>query len=179
MYFLGVPRGDWPPTVDARSPAQPEGSSIDVSSESGSMDVGRTECPPPVSEKIRGRGQRKTSRPRRRGKQGLLLPANLVAYRLAMIRPIDHEGPRCSIGLTTTKFKRLLRRARRSLREACARGINQGKTKKAVNRRRVESLSSGWRKQLRSRRLKSLRGEQQQSPSNQRRWTRGHKQNRG
>ena len=51
MYFLGVPRGDWPPEVDARPPAQPEESAIGVSSESGGTCAGRTESPPPVSEK--------------------------------------------------------------------------------------------------------------------------------
>ena len=56
VYFSGVPRGDWPPAVDARPPAQPEESSVGVSSESGGMDVGRTESPPPVSEKIWGKG---------------------------------------------------------------------------------------------------------------------------
>ena len=55
MYFSGVPKGDWPPAVDARPPAQPEESSIGVSSESRGMDVGRTESPPPVSEKIQGK----------------------------------------------------------------------------------------------------------------------------
>ena len=48
-------RGDWPSAVDARPPAHPEESSVGVSLESGGMDVGRTESPPPVSEKIRGK----------------------------------------------------------------------------------------------------------------------------
>jgi len=55
VYFSGVPRNDWLPAVDARPLAQPEESSIGVSSESRGMDVGRTESPPPVSEKIRGK----------------------------------------------------------------------------------------------------------------------------
>ena len=55
VYFSSVPRGDWPLAVDARPLAQPEGSSIGVSSETGSMDVGWTESPPPVSEKIWGK----------------------------------------------------------------------------------------------------------------------------
>ena len=55
VYFSGVSRGDWPPAVDARPLAQPEESSIVVSSNSGDMDVGRTESPPLVSEKIRGK----------------------------------------------------------------------------------------------------------------------------
>ena len=45
MYFLGVPRGDWPPAVDARPPTQPEEENIDISSES----------PSPVSAKIWGK----------------------------------------------------------------------------------------------------------------------------
>ena len=55
MYFSGVPRGDWPPAVDARPLAQPEESSVGVSSESRGMDVGQTESPPPVSEKTQGK----------------------------------------------------------------------------------------------------------------------------
>ena len=55
VYFSGVPRSDWPPAVDARPPAQPEESSVGVSSESGGMDAGRMESPPPVSEKIQGK----------------------------------------------------------------------------------------------------------------------------
>ena len=55
VYFSGVPRGDWPPAVDARPPAQPEESSVGVSSESGGMDVGQTESPTPVSEKTQGK----------------------------------------------------------------------------------------------------------------------------
>ena len=55
MYFSGVSRGNWPPAVDARPLAQPEESSGGVSSESGGMDVGRTETPPPVSEKTPGK----------------------------------------------------------------------------------------------------------------------------
>ena len=55
MYLSSVPRGDWPPAVDARPPAQPEESSIGISSEFGGMDVGRMESPPPVSEKIQGK----------------------------------------------------------------------------------------------------------------------------
>ena len=55
MYFSGVPRGDWLLAVDARPLAQPEESFIGVSSESRGMDVGRTESPPPVSEKARGK----------------------------------------------------------------------------------------------------------------------------
>ena len=55
MYFSSVPKGDWPPAVDARPPTQPEGSAIGVSSESGGTDVGRTESSSPVSEKARGK----------------------------------------------------------------------------------------------------------------------------
>jgi len=55
VYFSGVPKNNWPPAVDARPPAQPEESSIGISSESGSMDVGRTESPPLVSAKIQGK----------------------------------------------------------------------------------------------------------------------------
>ena len=55
VYFSSVPRGDWLPAVDARPPAQLEESSVGVSSESGGMDVGRTESPPPVSKKIWGK----------------------------------------------------------------------------------------------------------------------------
>ena len=41
--------------MDARPLAQPKESSVGVSSEFGGMDVGRTESPPPVLEKIRGK----------------------------------------------------------------------------------------------------------------------------
>ena len=55
MYFSDVPRGDWPPAVDARPPAQPKESSISVSSEFGGMDAGQTESAPPVYEKGQGK----------------------------------------------------------------------------------------------------------------------------
>ena len=55
MYFSGVLRGDWPQAVDARPPTQPEEGAISTSSESGGTDAGRTESPPPVSEKVRGK----------------------------------------------------------------------------------------------------------------------------
>ena len=55
VYFSGVPRSDWPPTVDARPLAQPKESSVGISTESGGIDVGRTESPPLVSEKIQGK----------------------------------------------------------------------------------------------------------------------------
>ena len=55
MYFLGVPRNDWPLSVDARRPIQIEESSVGVSSESGGMDTGRTESPPPVPTKNKGK----------------------------------------------------------------------------------------------------------------------------
>ena len=55
MYFSGVPRNDWLPSVDARRPIQIEESSVGVSSESRGMDTGRTESPPPVSVKTRGK----------------------------------------------------------------------------------------------------------------------------
>ena len=55
MYFSGVPKGDWPLTVDARPLAQPEESFIGVSSESRGMDAGRMESPPSVSEKAGGK----------------------------------------------------------------------------------------------------------------------------
>ena len=54
VYFSGVPKNDWPPAVDARPPAQPEESSVGVSSEPGGMDVGRAESPPTVSAKNLG-----------------------------------------------------------------------------------------------------------------------------
>ena len=41
--------------MDAQPPAQPEGSAIGVSLESGGMDVGRTESSPLVSEKAWGK----------------------------------------------------------------------------------------------------------------------------
>ena len=55
VYFSSVPRNDWPPSVDARRPVQIEESSVSVSLESGGMDTGRTESPPPVSVKTRGK----------------------------------------------------------------------------------------------------------------------------
>ena len=55
MYFSGMPRSDWPPTVDARPPAQPEESVVGVSSESGGTDAGQMESSPLVSEKARGK----------------------------------------------------------------------------------------------------------------------------
>ena len=55
MYFSSVPKGDWPLAVDARPPAQPEESSVGVSSESGGLDAGQTESPPTVSKKAWGK----------------------------------------------------------------------------------------------------------------------------
>ena len=55
MYFSGVPRNDWPPSVDARRPVQIEESSIGVSSESRGMDTSRTESPPPAPAKNKGK----------------------------------------------------------------------------------------------------------------------------
>ena len=55
MYFSGVPRNDWPPSVDARRPVQIEESSVGVSSEPGGIDTGRTESPPPVPTKNKGK----------------------------------------------------------------------------------------------------------------------------
>ena len=55
MYFSGVLKGDWPPAVDARPSARPEESFVGVSLESRGMDAGRTESPPPLSEKAQGK----------------------------------------------------------------------------------------------------------------------------
>ena len=55
MYFSGVPRNDWSPSVDARRPIQIEESSVGVSSESRGMDTGRTESPPSVPAKNKGK----------------------------------------------------------------------------------------------------------------------------
>ena len=55
MYFLGVPRGDWPHVVDARPPPQPEEDAASALSESEGADTGRTESTPPVLEKVRGK----------------------------------------------------------------------------------------------------------------------------
>ena len=73
-----------------------------------------------------GRGQRQTSRPRRRGRWRLLLPSNQATSRLAMIRPLECEGPWCSIGLTTMRFSRTLPRARKGLHIAHARRNKPG-----------------------------------------------------
>jgi len=53
VYFSGVPSNDWPLSVDECRPVQIEESSVGVSSESGGMDTGRTESPPPVPTKNR------------------------------------------------------------------------------------------------------------------------------
>ena len=74
MYFSGLPRGDWPPAVDARLPAQLEGSSIGVSSESRSTDVGRTESPPLISEKIWGKRPVKDEPAQKKRKTGAAAP---------------------------------------------------------------------------------------------------------
>ena len=55
MYFLGVPKADWPAAVDARPSPPPEDSSVGVSSESEDADIDRVESPPPASEKVRGK----------------------------------------------------------------------------------------------------------------------------
>ena len=55
VYYLGVPRGDWPRGVDAWLPAQPEKDAASASSESRGTDAGRTESSPLVSEKARGK----------------------------------------------------------------------------------------------------------------------------
>ena len=56
MYFSGMLRSDWPRAVDARPTTLPEEGVVSASSESRGMDVGRTESPPSVSEKVRGNG---------------------------------------------------------------------------------------------------------------------------
>jgi len=55
VYFLGVPKADWPAAVDARPSPPPEDSSVGVSSESEDADIDRVESPPPASEKVRGK----------------------------------------------------------------------------------------------------------------------------
>ena len=50
-----MPRSDWPKAVDARPTTQPEEGAVSTSSESGGAGAGRTESPPPVSEKVRGK----------------------------------------------------------------------------------------------------------------------------
>ena len=55
MYFSSVPKGNWPPAVDARPLTQPERSAISVLSDSGGTDVVRMESSPPVLEKTRGK----------------------------------------------------------------------------------------------------------------------------
>ena len=55
MYFSSVPKGNWPPAVDARPPTQPKGIAIGVSLDSRGTDVGRTESSPPMSEKTQGK----------------------------------------------------------------------------------------------------------------------------
>ena len=132
------------------------------------MLVGRRVLPR-CRRKPGGRGQWQTSWPRRRGRRRLLLPANQVASSLVMIRPLEHEGPLCSTGLMTMKFRRLLHRARRSLHAALPRGINQGEAKKSLSHRRGKSSSSGRGKFPHSRRWESLRGKRRESMSNRRR----------
>ena len=77
MYFSGLPRGDWPPAVDARPPTQPEGSYVGVSSEFGSMNVGRTESPPTVSEKIQGKRLAEDEPAQKKRKIGASAPRKL------------------------------------------------------------------------------------------------------
>ena len=55
MYFLDVPRADWPAVVDARPPPPPEDSFVGVSSDSGGANVDQVESPPPASEKVWGK----------------------------------------------------------------------------------------------------------------------------
>ena len=74
VYFSGVPRGDWPPAVDARPLGQPEESSIVVSSNSGDMDVGRTKSPPLVSEKTRGKRPAADELAQKKRKMGATTP---------------------------------------------------------------------------------------------------------
>ena len=81
----------------------------------------------------------------------MLLPSNQVASRLAMIRPLEHEGPLCSTSLMLMKFRRILHRARRSLRATLPWGINQCEVKKSLSHRRGKSPSSERGKFLHSR----------------------------
>ena len=55
MYFSGVPRGDWPQAVDARPPTQPKEGDVSILSESRGTDVGQTESPSLVLEKVWGK----------------------------------------------------------------------------------------------------------------------------
>ena len=48
-------RSDWPKVVDAWPTTQPEEGAISASSDSGGTDVGRTESPPPMLEKVWGK----------------------------------------------------------------------------------------------------------------------------
>ena len=64
MYFLGVPRADWPPAVDARPIVQPEESSLGISSESKDTDVDRTVSPPGVGEILGETGSDRRASPK-------------------------------------------------------------------------------------------------------------------
>ena len=55
MYFLDVPRTEWPPAVDARPIVHPEESFVGISSESRDLDVDHMASPPSVSEKSLGK----------------------------------------------------------------------------------------------------------------------------
>ena len=126
-----------------------------------------------------GRGQRRTSRPRKGGKQRLPLPSNRAASCLEMIRPLELEGPLCSTGLMTMKLRWTLHRARRSLRTALPWGINQGEAKKSLSHKQGKSPSSGRGKFRHNRRRESLRGKRRESLSSRRIGPQSGSQNRG
>ena len=111
----------------------------------------------------RGRGQRQTSWPKRGGRRRVLLPSNRAASRLVIISPVEREGPLCSTGLMTMKFRWILHRARRSLHAALPWGINQGEAKKSLSHRQGKSPSSGQGKFPHSKRRESLRGKRRES----------------
>jgi len=55
VYFFGMPRSDWPKAVGARPTTQLEEGAISTSSETEGAEAGRTESPPLVLEKVRGK----------------------------------------------------------------------------------------------------------------------------
>ena len=124
---------------------------------------------PWCQRKSGGGGQRQTSRPERRERRWVLLPSSRAASRLVVTRPLRHEGPRCSSGRMTMKFRWLLHRARRCLRAACAWRNSRWEGRKFPNNRRWESPSSRQGEPQSGRRRKSPSSKRGEPRSNGRR----------
>ena len=77
MYFSGMPRSDWPKTVDARPTTQPEEGAVSASLESGGVDASWTESLAPISEKVREKRAAVDEPARKKRKTACVAPCKL------------------------------------------------------------------------------------------------------